>query len=302
MAYGTPASRDEVAAYYTDIRRGRAPSEEQLAELLYRYDAIGGWSPLREITERQCGQLQRALDAAEPDRWTVALGMKHAPPFVEDGVAALAAAGVERIVGLVLAPHYARASVGQYAARAAAAGERLGVPVTTIESWHLEPDYVEFLATATAAALAALTDGGPSKLDGEPEVVFTAHSLPEAAVDAADPYPDQVRATAESVATLAGLGRWSTGWQSATRTGTPWLGPDILDVIRDRASEGCPAIVVCPCGFTSDHLEVLYDLDVVARDVAAECGIAFARTAMLNDNAAVLAALAARVRAAAADA
>jgi ferrochelatase len=286
MAYGTPSSRDAIAAYYTDIRRGRPPTDEQLADLTARYDAIGGTFPLREITDRQIQAIQNALG----DGYRVTLGTKHSTPSIEDGVAALA--GTERIVGLVLAPHYSALSVGEYARRAAAAAERHGITVSTIETWHLLPEYLRFLADAVVAAQATL----PEHVQRDAEVVFTAHSLPEKAVPPEDPYPDQVRATAESVATLADLFRWSTAWQSAGRTPDPWLGPDVLDVIRTRAEEGAAGIVVCACGFVADHLEVGYDLDIEAARVALQVGLPFARTASVNDDPAVMAALAELVR------
>ena len=279
MAYGTPSSREQIAEYYTDIRRGRPPTDEQLADLTRRYDAIGGTFPLREITERQASALRRALG----DGYRVALGMKHATPTIEDGVAALG--DCERIVGLVLAPHYSALSVGEYAARA-------GSAVDTIESWHLLPEYLSFLSDAVLAAQATL----PDEVQRDAEVIFTAHSLPEAAVPPDDPYPDQLMATAEAVATLADLYRWSVGWQSAGRTPDPWLGPGILDLIRERAEEGAAGIVVCACGFVADHLEVRYDLDVEARRVAEEVGLPFARAASVNDDAVVMKALAELVR------
>jgi ferrochelatase len=288
MAYGTPASADDVARYYTHIRRGRAPSEEQLAELRGRYDAIGGLSPLLAITQQQCAVLADALG----EGYEVRLGQKHAAPFIEDAVADLAGAGVSRVVGLVLAPHYSAMSVGEYAARAAAAAEEHGLSLAMVDSWHLQPTYLEFLAAAVTKGLAALPAGS--------EVVFTAHSLPERVVDTGDPYPDQVRATAESVATLAALRRWSTAWQSAGRTPEPWLGPDVLEVLRERADSATPGVLVCPCGFVADHLEVLYDLDVEAAQVAAELDLTFARTVSLNADPAVFAQLADTVRAVAA--
>ena len=286
MAYGTPTSRERIGTYYTDIRRGRAPTADQLRELTARYDAIGGTFPLRAITTKQVAALQKSLGKA----YRVALGTKHSTPSIEDGVAALS--DCRRIIGLVLAPHYSALSVGDYARRAASAGSGQGIPVTTIESWHLLPEYLRFLADAVLAAQATLPEGAQR----DAEVVFTAHSLPEKAVSADDPYPDQLRATAEAVATLADLFRWSTAWQSKGRTPDPWLGPDILDVIRARAEEGAAGIVVCPCGFTADHLEVAYDLDIEARRVADEVGLPFARTASLNANAIVLRALAKLVR------
>jgi ferrochelatase len=270
MAYGTPATSADLEPYYTHIRRGRPPSSELLAELRGRYDAIGGRSPLREITEAQARGLAAALDVQ------VAVGYKHAPPFIEDAAAELLAAGVDRVVGVVLAPHYSSMSIGEYAARAAEAlGESASFAI--VRSWATAPGYVEWLAEAVHAALARL---GPAAAGAE--VVFTAHSLPERILATADPYPDELRATAEAVAGAAGLARWSIAWQSAGRTADPWIGPDIVDVLPQIAAAGATGVVVCPAGFVADHLEVLYDLDIEAAGVARECGLPFARTASPN--------------------
>lgn len=294
MAYGTPASVADVEAYYTHIRRGSPPTPEQLAELTMRYEAIGGISPLAERTEAQRAALEAALDQRAPGHCRVVLGQKHAAPFIEDAVTTLADDGVEAIVGLVLAPHFSRFSVGQYQERLATAATERGVPAAGIESWHLEPTYLSFLTTAVQEALAPLPE--------RTKVLFTAHSLPERVlVD--DPYPDQLRASAGAVAEAAGLDRWAgwaLGWQSAGRTPEPWRGPDILEVIRDLAATGrSDGVLVCPQGFVSDHLEVVYDLDIEARKVADEVGLAFARTRVLNAEPTVLGALADRVLAAA---
>jgi ferrochelatase len=293
MAYGTPATPADIEAYYTHIRHGHAPSPELLEGLAARYRAIGGTSPLAERTEAQRCALAAALDAAEPGRWTVALGQKHAPPFIEDAVATVAAAGVTGVVGLVLAPHFARASVGQYLERLHASASDHGLVAAGIEDWHLEPTYLAFLADAVRDALASL----PARTT----VLFTAHSLPERAlVD--DPYPEQLLASAEAVAAAAGLDRagWSLCWQSAGRTSDPWRGPDVLDVIDDLAGTGrADGVLVCPQGFVSDHLEVVYDLDLEARRRADERGLVFGRTRVLNDDPTVLGALADRVREAA---
>jgi ferrochelatase len=287
MAYGTPRSPEDVEAYYTHIRRGRPPTPELLAELVARYEAIGGISPLAARTEAQRAALAAALEARDPGRWTVVLGQKHAAPFIEDAVATLAGAGVRRAVGLVLAPHYSRSSVGQYQERAAVAAADHGLTLLPIDSWHLLPAYVEFLAGAVRDAR--------HDLPGRHKVLFTAHSLPERAlVD--DPYPGQLRATAEAVAARVGLDPWqdwSLCWQSAGRTPEPWRGPDILEVLRELgATRRCDGVLVCPQGFTADHLEVLYDLDLEARGVAEQAGLAFARTRSLNDDPTVMAALA----------
>jgi protoporphyrin/coproporphyrin ferrochelatase len=294
MAYGTPASLDDVEAYYTHIRRGRAPTEAQLADLTARYEAIGGISPLAERTEAQRAALAGALERETPGDWTVSLGQKHAEPFIEDGLAALVGAGAADVVGLVLAPHYSSGSVGEYHRRAATVAGEAGVRYHRIDSWHLEPAYLDFLANAVADARAGLPE--------RHKVVFTAHSLPERALQD-DPYPDQLRQSAAAVAARLGLlpwPDWALGWQSAGRTPEPWRGPDILTVIRDLAGTGhSDGVLVCPQGFTSDHLEVRYDLDIEAAGVAAEVGLAFARTRALNDDRTVMGALAKLVQAAA---
>ena len=279
MAYGTPTGPEELEAYYTHIRRGRPPTPELLAELRRRYEAIGGHSPLLELTRAQVAGLERALaDVGHPDV-PVALGMKHAAPFIEDTVAELAAAGARRIVGLVLAPHYSHLSVGEYAERArAAAAAASGRPaVSVVHSWHLAPGYLDFLSVALKEALRAL----PTDARAGAHVLFTAHSLPARILDGDDPYPAQLRETAAAVAARTGLERWSVAWQSAGRTPEPWLGPDVLEALGELAAD-VDAVVVCPAGFITDHLEVLYDLDIEASARARELGIAFARTASPN--------------------
>ena len=283
MAYGTPPSPEHIEEYYTHIRRGRPPEPEQLADLTARYAAIGGISPLAERTRAQVDRITAALDAAAPGAWVVRLGQKHAAPFIEDGVAELVEAGAERIVGLVLAPHYSASSVGQYNSRAEAAASAATVPFIGIDSWHTEKGFVAFTADALRHSLATMPE--------RTQVLFTAHSLPERVlVD--DPYPDQLHESASLVAAEAGVPQWAgwgLGWQSAGRTPDPWRGPDILEVIADLADTGrSEGMVVVPQGFTSDHLEVLYDLDIEARAAAESAGLAFARTEVPNDDPAVM--------------
>lgn len=275
MAYGTPATPADLEAYYTHVRRGRPPSLELLAELRSRYDAIGGTSPLLERTRAQASGLKSALGPG----FRVELGMKHAPPFVEDGVAELARAGARRAVGLVLAPHYSALSVGEYASRARATPEVAGgsMSMTFVDSWHLAPGYLELLQ--------GLLETAVDDLDVDPvHVLFTAHSLPTRIIETGDPYPAQLAETAAAIAARAGIGSWSVAWQSAGRTPEPWIGPDVLEVLPDLATRGVAGVVVCPAGFVSDHLEVLYDLDVEAAQAAARLGLAFARTTSPNDH------------------
>jgi ferrochelatase len=235
---------------------------------------------LHQITVAQADGIAAALEKESPGEFVVQLGYKHATPFIEDGVKALHDLGVERAIGLVLAPHYSAYSVGQYTARAAETAAELGGPeFTFVDSWHLTDGYLEFLCRTVNEALQSL----PADARGDAEVVFTAHSLPERLVSGTgDPYPDQLRETAEAVADRAGLKRFSTAWQSAGRTPEPWIGPDILDHMAQLADEGATGIVVCSCGFVADHLEVLYDVDIECVDQAAKLGIPFARTASLN--------------------
>ncbi len=256
MAYGTPATPGDVEPYYTHVRRGRPPTPEQLADLKRRYDAIGGTSPLLERTEAQRRGVQAALDRR--GSFSVQLGMKHAPPFIEDAVGALVEGGLKQAVGVVLAPHYSRLSIGEYEERARAAADgRLGFAM--VPSWYDAPPYLDALAERVQKALAALPSG--------------------------DPYPDQLRWTAEAVAARAGVERWRVAWQSAGRTPEPWIEPDIGEVLDELAAGGdVEGVLVCPAGFTSDHLEILYDLDVESSARASNLGLAFARTESLNDD------------------
>ncbi|MFN2489652.1 MAG: ferrochelatase [Actinomycetota bacterium] len=275
MAYGTPRGLDDVEAYYADIRGGRPPSPELLDKLTERYRAIGGRSPLLEITEAQTRGIEDRLDGVR-----AYLGQKHATPFIADAVEAMAAEGIERAAGLVLAPHYSSMSVGDYARRAGRAAEESGWSgkLEMIESWHLEPGYVAWLGDRVRDALASL----PEDTRASTTVVFSAHSLPGRILETGDPYPAQLAETAEAVAGSLGLERWRVGWQSAGRTAETWIGPDILEVVREHAEAGGRGVVVCPCGFVADHLEVLYDIDIEAARLAEALGISLRRTEAPN--------------------
>ena len=297
MAYGTPRSKEEILPYYTDIRRGRPPTDEQLQDLTNRYEAIGGLSPLKQLTEDQRDALQSELEHLSPGKYQVFLGLKHASPFIEETVTEVVGLGYKKIVGLVLAPHYSSYSIGQYMDRVRAVAEPAGITVTGIDSWAREEAFIDFLANDMREKLASLPE--------RTKVLFTAHSLPQRIIDGGDPYPEELRATAELVAEKVGLTRWSDwsiAWQSAGRTPEPWIGPDILEVIDSFASQSASdepidGVLVSACGFVADHLEVLFDLDIEAAKHAESHGIAFARTACVNSNASVMAALARSVAA-----
>jgi ferrochelatase len=297
MSYGTARDLDDVEAYYTHIRRGSPPPPELLEELKDRYRAIGGRSPLAEITEAQVRGLEAELNAdADPGgpRFRAFNGQKHQAPYIEDAVAAMGEAGIERTVGLVLAPHYSRFSIGQYVERAEKAAAPFGIETTFVESYATDPAFVAFVADRVRGALPEL----PDEVRDLAVVMFSAHSLPARILAAGDPYPEQLQATAEAVSREVGLppGRVRTAWMSAGRTEEPWLGPDVTEVVRDLAARGVPAVVACPVGFVSDHLEVLYDLDVELAETARRTGVLLVRTRSPNDDPAFLRVLATVVR------
>jgi protoporphyrin/coproporphyrin ferrochelatase len=261
MAYGSPSTEADIAAYFTHIRGGRPPNAEALAELTARYRAIGGGSPLTEITRAQAAALssRSGLPAF--------VGMKHAAPFIADGAEEARRAGIGRLVGLPLAPHYARMSLGGYerTLREAWEGELVFIP-----GFH---DHAAFIAAVRGLLREALATGRPERL------FFTAHSLPARILDEGDPYQDQLLESCRLVAKGMDLPDWEFAFQSASHTGEPWLGPDLLEAIE---RSGARDVLVCPIGFVADHLEILYDLDVEAQEFAREKGIRIRRTRSFN--------------------
>ena len=285
MAYGSPATLDDVPAYFAHIRGGRPASADAVEELRERYRRIGGTSPLRLVTEAQAAGLSRTLRAQGRDV-QVAVGMKHAPPFIADAVGAIARSGARRIAALALAPHYSKISIASYFSAAADAAVGYGLSLRVRESWHAHPGLVAALAARVRAALERV------RVPGDVVTVFTAHSLPERILSWGDPYPQQLRETSALVARSADCARWQFAFQSASHTGEPWLGPDLLDVLQQLAGAGVREVVVCPVGFVADHLEVLYDIDIEARERAESLGVDLYRAPSLNDGEDFLAALA----------
>ncbi|MBA3876234.1 MAG: ferrochelatase [Anaerolinea sp.] len=287
MAYGSPDTLDQVEAYYTDIRRGSPPPAELLEELIGRYRAIGGGSPLSRIVERQ-----RAALAAELARRgrpiPVYAGMRHIAPRIATIVEGMSRDGVERFVAIALAPQRSSNAAGYWrAVRAGLDSVGEGAPTAVfVESWHDEPGFIEAIAVATREALDRFDDHARVR------VVFTAHSLPARVVGEGDRYPDEISATARLVAERLGLDRHEQAFQSAGRTGEPWLGPDLRDELRRLAAEGVREVVVSPVGFVAEHLEVLYDIDIEAQAVARDLGIRLERARSMNDDERFIAALA----------
>jgi protoporphyrin/coproporphyrin ferrochelatase len=275
MAYGSPDGAGGIRAYLEDIREGRPVSDEAVAELNERYRRIGGSSPLAEITERQRAALGRELGLP------VHVGMKHSRPRIAEAVEAALAGRAEVVVGVVLAPHYSALSIAGYRERLEAA-VRGRADVVFVDSWHDHGPYLDVLAARVRG-----TDA---------HVVFTAHSLPARIIALGDPYRDQLLETSRLIAERAGLESWSFAFQSASATGEPWLGPDILEELDDLHARGVRKVLMAPVGFVSDHLEILWDLDVEARERAAALGMELDRIESLNDDPAFIRGLAALVR------
>jgi protoporphyrin/coproporphyrin ferrochelatase len=305
MAYGTASGPDDIERYYTDIRGGRSPSPEHLAELKERYAAIGNVFPLLETTKTQADGLVERLNG-DGTAYRAYLGMKHSAPSIADAVERMRADGVERAIGIVMAPHWSGMSVETYVDRVRGALDALGdgPSFSFVRSYHAHPSFVKFLATRVSDALAGLA---PDERSGA-MVLFTAHSLPTRVLedgslrcktcDCADScrYRDGLQETADLVAAALGLERFGIAWQSAGRTPDPWWGPPVEESILEAAAMGHPAVVVCSAGFVADHLEILYDLDIEAKTAAEGAGIRFARTEMPNADPAYLDVLADVVR------
>jgi protoporphyrin/coproporphyrin ferrochelatase len=264
MAYGSPERLADVPAYYSDIRGGRPIAPEQLEDLVARYRALGieHSNPLNAITEATRAALEDELGIP------VFTGMKHWTPHIAEAAESALASGAQRLVGLVLAPHYSRLSIAGYRQQLeeAVAGR---AELVFVDSWHDEPGFISVLADRIR--------------DTDAHVVFTAHSLPARILDEGDPYRDQLLETSRLVADSAGVEDWSFSFQSESPTGEPWLGPDILDHLGDLSARGVESVLVCPVGFVSDHLEIRWDIDTEAQDRARELGLRLDRIEMPND-------------------
>ncbi|GAE25904.1 ferrochelatase [Halalkalibacter wakoensis JCM 9140] len=293
MAYGTPRKKEEIEPYYTHIRRGRKPSDEALADLTERYEAIGGISPLAKITEDQAYGLEAQLNKDFDDvEFKAYLGLKHIDPFIEDAVKQMKEDGIEEAISIVLAPHFSTFSVKSYNGRAHEESENVDGPkIYSVESWYKEPLFIEYWVKQVKKTMEKIQN---------PEtacVIFSAHSLPEKIKDLGDPYPDQLQETADLIAKEAGIKNYTIGWQSEGNTPDPWLGPDVQDLTRDLYKQyGYTSMVYCPVGFVADHLEVLYDNDVECKVVTDELGIDYYRPEMPNAKPEFLECLAAIVK------
>jgi protoporphyrin/coproporphyrin ferrochelatase len=285
LAYGGPDSLADIPAYLQNVRGGR-PTPARLVEVITeRYRRIGGRSPLLDITRSTAEKLQTRLETP------VYVGMRHWHPYIGDVVPKIIADGVAQLVVICMAPHYSRLSIGAYRAKldAALATASRRPSVDFVENWHTQPTYLAGIADNVRATLAHF----PQAVRDCVKVIFTAHSLPESILAEGDPYDDQCRETAQLLAVALALpdDRWTLAYQSAPKTGMPWLVPKVEDLIPTLGQAGERHILIAPVGFVADHVEVQYDIDIGARGIAEQLGVQLERTPMLNDSAAMIVAL-----------
>lgn len=289
MAYGGPDNLEEVEPYLMDVRGYRATSSEIIHEVRERYREIGGRSPILERTQAQADALQNVLNEQGAD-FRVFVGMRHWRPFIQDTLAQMRAQGIERTVGLVMAPHYSRMSIQAYFNKIEEA--KSGMQVARIHDWHLLPEYLDALAERVQAALERF----PEAVRAHVPVIFTAHSLPERILEWGDPYPLQLLATTEALKDRLGPRPYEFAYQSAAISNDPWLGPDASEVIERYAAEGKRQMLICPIGFVCEHVEILYDIDIVYQSLAKKLELQLERIVMLNDSPKMIRGLAGLVR------
>ena len=293
MAYGGPGNLAEVEPYLMDVRGGRPTKPHLVEEIRTRYARIGGRSPILELTRAQAAAVGRALGVG----YRTYVGMRHWHPYIKETVAEIGRAGHRRVVGIVMAPHYSGMSVGAYEKKlleAAQAQESLEVAL--VRSWWEQPRFLDTVAEHVKQALQRF----PNPADVQ--IIFTAHSLPERILATGDPYPEELQASATAVARRLQLDEWHVAYQSAGATNEPWLGPDVAELMRKLARDArSEAMLLVPIGFVCDHVEILYDIDIEYQSLAKRLGVQLERTASLNDDPGLVAAIADVVNQAAAE-
>lgn len=275
MAYGGPNHLDEVEPYLLDVRNYRPTAPQIICEVRERYREIGGRSPILEQTQAQAAALEKALNLSGND-FRAFVGMRHWRPYIKETLSEMSAMGIKKAVGLVMAPHYSRMSIGAYFQKVNEAG--LPLEVTSIERWHLLNGYLDALAGRVKAALERF----PADVRAKAPVIFTAHSLPERILEWDDPYPNELRATVSAVMERLGNQPHTFAFQSAAISDVPWLGPDAGEIIERYAAEGIKHLVIAPIGFVCEHVEVLYDVDIVFRRQAESLGVCLERIQMVH--------------------
>lgn len=281
MAYGTPYKESDIEPYYTDIRHGKKPSEEEVQDLKDRYEFIGGLSPLAHTTDKQAEALRDALNEAYEDTtFKLYIGLKHIHPYIEDAVEAMHQDGIEEAVTVVLAPHYSSFSVGSYDKRAEEEAEKYGIKLTHVKHYFKQPKFIQYWTEKVNETLEEI----PKDEHDNTVLVVSAHSLPKGMIERNnDPYPQELHETAELMQAHSNIIHVAEGWQSEGNTGTPWLGPDVQDLTRTLYQEhGYQHFIYTPVGFVCEHLEVLYDNDHECKVVCDELGVNYYRPQMPN--------------------
>ncbi|MCD8859712.1 ferrochelatase [Staphylococcus gallinarum] len=281
MAYGTPYQESDIEAYYTDIRHGKKPTEDELQDLKDRYKFIGGLSPLAGTTNNQAEALCKALNEAYSDvEFELYIGLKHIHPFIEDAVKAMHNDGITEAVTVVLAPHYSSFSVGSYNKRAVEAAEQYNITFKHVEHYYEQPKFIQYWTQKINETLTQI----PSTEHEDTVLVVSAHSLPKGLIERNnDPYPQELHHTAELLQQHSNIIHVAEGWQSEGNTGTPWLGPDVQDLTRELYDEyKYKHFIYTPVGFVCEHLEVLYDNDYECKVVCDELGVNYYRATMPN--------------------
>lgn len=297
MAYGGPNKLDEVEPYLLDVRGGRPSPPPVLREVVRRYGLIGGRSPILEHTQAQAKALQAALDRSN-GRFVVRVGMRHWHPYIAQAAAELAEQRITHVVGLVMAPHYSRMSVAAYyqALDAALADADKSMEVEAIQSWKDDPGYLEALESRIRAGLERFDAVDRSEV----HLILTAHSLPERILEWQDPYPQELQITVERLRERFPDQPLQFAYQSAAMTREPWLGPDAGELMLDSLSkDGSRAFLLVPIGFVSEHVEILYDIDIDFKSRVESAGGRLERIDMPGADPAMMASLAERVHQAA---
>jgi ferrochelatase len=293
MTYGSPPTLDDIPVYLKNVRGGRDPDEALITEFRRRYALIGG-SPLLRITREQAAALEEELNQQRDGRtYRVVAGMRFFPPLVAD-VVPDAAAGAAQLVGIIMSPQYSPIIMSGYVRalqQAVADLRRDELKLKIAEDWHMQPFFLQALAGRVQQAL----DRFPPEVRERVPVLLTAHSMPKRVVENEQDYINHLKETAAAIARMVGLpeDRWMFCYQSAGHTPEEWLKPDFADVMPELKAAGYQHVLIAPVQFLADHLEILYDIEIGAREQAESAGIQFARIESLNTSPLFIKALAA---------
>jgi protoporphyrin/coproporphyrin ferrochelatase len=298
MAYGGPDKLEDVPDYLLDVRSGRPMSQELVDEFVERYREIGGRSPILELTRAQAKGVEKALNNRKAKeaglKYTCYVGMRHWDPYIRDVVPQIVEDKVDKLVGVVMAPHYSKMSVGKYMEQLREGLEKAGsdIPVHEVHSWKDQPMFISGVSSRIRDALRTF----PAEIRKDVPIVFTAHSLPVRILEWGDPYPDELRVSVEMVADRVRQRHWRFAYQSQGASAEPWLGPEVEETLEELAAEGFKHVLMVPIGFVCDHVEILYDVDIEHKEHAEKLGMELSRIKSLNDGPMLCRAVAESVR------